>query len=140
MVAPSVFIALQAALALTPEMLKRTIAARMPRIAMTTSNSTRVKPPWLRCERRRASLSSARSMVVVLPPSSLSRLGVAAGRVRLGIHRVELDLDDPTSIAQVDEDQTTEVAPPMHPAVHVHLASDLIGSNRAGGHARGQAH
>ena len=78
------FIALQAALALTPEMLKRTIAARMPRIAMTTSNSTRVKPPWLRCERRRASLSSARSMVVVLPPSSQSRLGTVSCGIRKG--------------------------------------------------------
>src|SRR5438876_1130692 len=65
---------------------------------------------------------------------------LAAGRVRLGLHRVELHLDDSASITQVDEDQTTQVAPPMHPAVDVHLASDLIGSNRAGGRAWGQAH
>src|SRR5207237_10365232 len=65
---------------------------------------------------------------------------LAAGRVRLGVHRVELDLDDSTSVAQVDEDQTTEVAPPMDPPVQVHLASDLIASNLAGGRACGQAH
>src|ERR1700716_380911 len=38
--------ALQAALAFTPEMLKRTMAARMPRMAMTTRSSTSVNPPW----------------------------------------------------------------------------------------------
>src|ERR1700737_4318217 len=48
MVAPSVLIALQAALAFTPEMLKSTMAARMPRLAMTTSSSTRVNPAWRR--------------------------------------------------------------------------------------------
>src|SRR5207245_11693016 len=65
---------------------------------------------------------------------------LAAGRVRLALHRIALPLDGSASIAQLDEDQTTKVAPPMHPAVDVHLATDLIGSNRAGGRASGQAH
>src|ERR1700716_4721854 len=55
MVAPSVFMELQAALAFTPEMLKRTMAARMPRMAMTTSSSTSVKPLWPRRNRLLAS-------------------------------------------------------------------------------------
>src|SRR6202171_2841358 len=55
MVAPSVFIALQAALAFTPEMLKRTMGARMPRMAMTTRSPTSVNPPWPRRSRLLAS-------------------------------------------------------------------------------------
>ena len=65
---------------------------------------------------------------------------LTTGRVRLGVDGIELHLDNSASVAQVDEDQATEVAPPMHPAVEVHIASDLIGSDRAAGRAYGQAH
>jgi hypothetical protein len=56
------------------------------------------------------------------------------------VHGIELDLDDPATVPQIDEDEATQVAAAMHPAVQVHLASDLVGSDRAGGRASGQAH
>src|SRR6266849_3633626 len=75
MVAPSVFMALQAALALTPEMLKRTIAASTPRIVITTRSSTSVKPPWVCRERLRACETILVSMCRSVPPWSIASLG-----------------------------------------------------------------
>src|SRR6266550_1663702 len=60
--------------------------------------------------------------------------------MRLGVGRIEFDLDDPASVAQVDEDQAAEVAAPVDPAVDLHLASDEVGSDGAGVGAPGQAH
>src|SRR4029077_17011115 len=60
--------------------------------------------------------------------------------VDLRVGGVELHLDDSAAIAQIDEDQTAEVAPPVHPAVHVDVASNLLRSDRTGRRARRQAH
>src|ERR1700737_1254680 len=71
MVAPSVRIAVQAALAFTPEMLKRTMAARMPRMAITTRSSTSVKPPW---PRRSRLLASAERFTLIRALNGLPKL------------------------------------------------------------------
>src|ERR1700681_2104939 len=64
-------------------MLNNTMAARMPRMAITTSSSTSVKPAWWRRDRRRASLSLARSILCPLLELSVCRLVEDAGGVAL---------------------------------------------------------
>src|SRR5256712_5296795 len=56
---------------------------------------------------------------------------LAARRMRLGMHRIELHLDDPTSVAQVDEDQAAQVTPPVHPTIDVDGLPSLLDPERA---------
>src|SRR5438270_646567 len=68
------------------------------------------------------------------------RAELAAGGMCLRMRRVELHLDDAAPIAKVDEDQATQVAAPVYPAVEVCLTPQLVGPELAGGRARSQAH
>src|SRR3989449_1421784 len=56
---------------------------------------------------------------------------LAARRMRLGMHRIELHLDDPTSVAQVDEDQAAQVTPAVHPTIDVDGLPSLLDPERA---------
>src|ERR1700682_1115049 len=96
MVAPSVFIALQAALAFTPEMLKRTMAARMPRMAMTTRSSTSVNPPW---PRRSRLLASAERFTLIRALNRLPKCLRVIRTRRAG----EDPVDGPIAVVGVDD-------------------------------------
>ena len=44
--------------------------------------------------------------------------------------RIERDLNDPGAIAEVDEHETTEVSPSMHPSSKAHTCSDVFDAER----------
>jgi hypothetical protein len=54
---------------------------------------------------------------------------LAAGCMGRRVHGIELDLDNPAAVPQIDEDEATQVAAAMHPAIQVHLATNLVGAD-----------
>ena len=65
---------------------------------------------------------------------------LSARRMRLSVHRVELHLDDPTPVAQVDEDQAAEVPAAVHPAIDVDGLPRLLDPRRPTRGSGCQAH
>jgi hypothetical protein len=47
------------------------------------------------------------------------------------VRRVERHLDDSGSIAQVDEDEASEITCPMNPATEANGGTDMLGAQRA---------
>ena len=76
------------------------------------------------------------------PPDVDHRLQseLASRGMGLGVHRIELHLDDPTPVAQIDEDQAAEVATSVHPTIDIDGLARLLDPERATRQSGCQAH